>query len=167
MLFTTRKVILLMLMLPMLSAEVSAGTENYSASECVWRSGGAIGVDFNGAIFNTSSTTRSRVVCHVPHTDFGGFFSAGGIEGGFVHVIDLNSSRNIRCRFRSRSINDNGTLTSFNGAMSSTTGFGTERRVLSLRGVSENSISGYVLACVLPPRTSNGDSKIFTYQVRQ
>jgi len=166
MLFTTRKVILALFMLPMLSTEIIAQTENYSASECERRSGGAVALDFDGAMYNTSWTTRSLVVCHVPHTDFDGWF-AGEVDNGWFQAIDLNNSQNLNCRFRSRSLNSNGSIQRYYGSMGYTNGFGTQRQHIYVGGVSEDAYSGYVFACDLPVRTNNGVTKLYTYRVNQ
>lgn len=149
------------------TSQAFAGPENYPGSECVHRAGGAVHYDFDGAVSNTSSTQPSWVLCHVPHTDFDGFLNPGEVDSGFVDTVDLNPSADVRCRFRSRSISNNGNMVRYYGAMGNTSGYGTQRRTINLNGVGENSRSAYVLACEIPPRTSNGMSRVVTYRVNQ
>jgi len=150
-----------------LSSTNSSAAENYSGSDCIRRSGGAIAYDFSGAIQNTSTTQSSFVLCHVPHTDFDGLLNAGEIDSGFVDTVDLNNGSDVRCRFRSQSIRNNGTIWQSATAMRRTSGFGTQKQRLSLGSVGENGSSSYVLACEIPPATSNGRSKVFMYRVNQ
>jgi len=149
------------------SAGSFAAKENHSASNCILERGGAIDYGFYGAVYNSSTTLTSRILCPIPHTDFDGFLNAGEIDGGWVDTVDKNASKNISCRFRSQSINNNGTMWIASSALKSTHGFGTHKQRLSLSKASENANSAYNLACNIPPKTSSGSSKVVIYQVRQ
>ncbi|MFW5444094.1 MAG: hypothetical protein ACKE51_07295 [Methylococcaceae bacterium] len=144
-----------------------AQTENHAGSNCVRRSGGAIAYDFHGAVYNTNYTSKSWVLCNVPHTDFDGWLNAGEINGGWFRAVDRNTSFDVKCRFRAQGVNNNGSIAAYYGGTRGTTGFGTQGQRVNLPGVSEHSHTGYVLACELPPRTSIGVSRLYTYQVRQ
>ncbi len=167
MITNARKTALSLFILGLASANVYADAVNYSGSDCVRRAGGAIAYDFHGGVYNTSNTTNAYVLCHVPHTDFDGFLNPGEIDSGYYEAVDLHSSRNVACRFRSHALNSNGSIYRHYGSMGYTTGFGTHGQTANLGGIPERSDTAYVLACDIPPTTSNGASKVYTYRVNQ
>ncbi|MDO8844778.1 hypothetical protein [Methylicorpusculum sp.] len=144
-----------------------AGTENYAGSDCVWRSGGAVTYDINGAVSNFSNAT-ANVLCHVPHTDYDGFLNDGEIDSGYYQAVDLNNGANISCRFRSTALLANGTVSTQLGSVGNTAGFGTQRQHINLGGVGEDSNSAYTIACSIPATQAGvGTSKIQGYRVSQ
>jgi len=151
----------------LIATGAQAGAVNYGGNNCVARSG-TVSLDYDGALYNPSSTTSSWVLCDVAHTDFDGFLNPGEIDSGWVHFVDLNRSRDASCRFRGHSLNSNGTITRYYSNLPSTSGYGTHRQVLSLGSMSENGASDMKLACEMPTRDlATGYTKMHVYRVNQ
>lgn len=141
-----------------------AGAEDgklYPGSMCV-RYAGTSTPSYNfSAIGNPSTSSWLYVDCPVVHDSMN-----HSIRNGYVNMIDMNYSSNVRCSLNSF-YRSGGSWYGWWSPSKSSSGSGSSPQRIYYSGLGSNSSSHYYYSCQIPPRYSGNTSYLGSYYVSE